>query len=51
MNYSLVCTVRVGNVGIVANFVFPYIYSFLSLLTSTGVGKCEIGSEGIIEDN
>ena len=33
---------KIGNIGIIANFVFLKIYNFISLFTTYDVGKCEL---------
>ena len=35
---------KVGNVGIISNFVFPYL-QFSSLFTLTNVSKCEVRTQ------
>ena len=50
-NSSFSQTHKVGNVGIIANFVFIYICSFLLyLVILTGLSKCKIRNQGEYKD-
>ena len=43
-------THKVGNVGIIAHFVFSYISRFFSVFVPIDVSKCKIRNQGIYND-